>query len=153
MPLTLYWSFWGYMRGKQNIKAASERERERVCVRVYIMRVFVIHSQLGPDKCHLQQNTFNWRISAHNKWCKYGFIRTGLVSTVPFRYIHFVCEKCHHLGHQLIMLEVSSIALQSWIFWTDYKQCFCFPTISNHVHMQHILSHHQHADSDMQLKQ
>jgi len=55
------------------------------------------------------------------------------VSTVPFRYIHFVCEKCHCVGHQLIMLEVRSIALQSWILWTDYIQCFCFPEISNHV--------------------
>lgn len=98
-----------------------------MCVYMYIMRVLVIHGQLGPDKCHLKQNTFKWWIFAHNKWCKYRIIRTGLVSTVPFRYIHFVCEKCHCLGHQLIMLEVSSITLQSWIFWTDYKQCFCFP--------------------------
>jgi hypothetical protein len=148
MPLTLYWSFWRYMREKQNIKAASFC----VCVCIYIyvcmyiMRVLVVHGQLGPDMCHLKQNRFKGWTSAHNKWCKYGFIRTGLVSTEPFRYIHFVCEKCHCLGHQLIMLEVSSIALQSWIFWTDYKQCFWLPTISNHVQMQHIvLSQHQHA--------
>jgi len=107
-----------------NIKAASVCARAQMCV---WNEGLVIHGQLGPDKCHLKQNTFKWWLSAHNKWCTYWFITTGLVSTVPFRYINFVCEKCHCLGHQLIMLLVSSIALHSWIFSTDYRLCFCYP--------------------------
>jgi len=127
MPLTLYWSFWGYMRGKQNTKAAS------VCVCVYICTYVYNegpYGQLGPDKCHLKQNTFNWWISACNKWCKYVFIRNGLVSTVPFKYSHCKSD---------VWLTVHRNSV--WIRKTNLMSLFVF-FISLLIVAQHVSDNH-----------